>query len=158
MDSAHQVIVAARATNVPLDKQQAAPTVGEAIGNMGAVPKEVSADAGYYPANAVEELDSLGVGPFIAPGKTRHGTRPEPAPEAGYLQGTVGQGRMRRGLRTMRGRESYALRMETAEPVFGQIEQGRVASGSFCSGDWRIGAHTKCPSEPVSSYRTTGCL
>ena len=32
---------------------------------------------------------------------------------------------MRRKLRTKRGRERYALRMETAEPVFGQIQQGR---------------------------------
>ncbi len=35
------------------------------------------------------------------------------------------RGRMRRKLRTKRGRERYALRMETAEPVFGQIKQGR---------------------------------
>ena len=33
--------------------------------------------------------------------------------------------RMRRKLRTKRGRERYALRMETAGPVFGQIKQGR---------------------------------
>ena len=32
---------------------------------------------------------------------------------------------MRRKLRTKRGRRRYALRMETAEPVFGQIKQGR---------------------------------
>ena len=32
---------------------------------------------------------------------------------------------MRRKLRTKRGRQRYALRMETAEPVFGQIKQGR---------------------------------
>ena len=32
---------------------------------------------------------------------------------------------MRRKLRTKRGRQRYALRMETVEPVFGQIKQGR---------------------------------
>ena len=32
---------------------------------------------------------------------------------------------MRRKLRTRRGRERYALRMQTVEPVFGQIKQGR---------------------------------
>ena len=32
---------------------------------------------------------------------------------------------MRRKLRTKRGRERYALRVETVEPVFGQIKQGR---------------------------------
>ena len=80
--------------------------VQEAIGNMGAVPREVSADAGYYSAKKVEELCRLGVDPYIAAEKTRHGTRPEPAP----------RGRMRRKLRTKRGRERYALRMETVEP------------------------------------------
>jgi hypothetical protein len=32
---------------------------------------------------------------------------------------------MRRKLRTKKGRQRYALRMETVEPVFGQIKQGR---------------------------------
>ena len=48
VDSAHQVIVAARATNQASDKQQAVAMVEETIGNMGTVPKEVSADAGYF--------------------------------------------------------------------------------------------------------------
>ncbi len=32
---------------------------------------------------------------------------------------------MRRKLRTKQGRKRYALRMETVEPVFGQIKQAR---------------------------------
>ena len=32
---------------------------------------------------------------------------------------------MRRKLQTRRGRQRYALRMGTVEPVFGQIKQGR---------------------------------
>ena len=32
---------------------------------------------------------------------------------------------MRRKLRTKRGRQRYAIRKETVEPVFGQIKQGR---------------------------------
>ena len=51
-----QVIVAARATNQPSDKGQAVSMIEEATLNVGAVPKEVSADAGYYSAKAVEEL------------------------------------------------------------------------------------------------------
>ena len=42
MDSAHQVIVAARATNQTSDKQQAAAMMEETIDNVGAVPREVS--------------------------------------------------------------------------------------------------------------------
>ena len=125
VDSAHQVIVAARATNQSSDKRQAVAMVLEAIGNMGAVPREVSADAGYYSAKAVAELQALGVDPYIAPEKTRHGTRPEPAPRGRIPKGLSARDRMRQKLRTKRGRQRYALRMETVEPVFGQIKQGR---------------------------------
>ena len=125
VDSAHQVIVAARATNQATDKGQAVAMVEETIGNAGIVPTEVSADAGYYSAKAVEELYALGVDPFIAPEKTRHGTRPEPAPRGRIPNGLSVRDRMRRKLRTKRGRQRYALRMETVEPVFGQIKQGR---------------------------------
>ena len=125
VDHEHQVIVAARATNQASDKQQAVAMVEEVIGNVGAVPKEVSADAGYYSARAVAELKALGVDLYIAPEKTRHGRKPEPAPRGRIPKGLSARDRMRRKLRTKRGRERYALRMETAEPVFGQVKQGR---------------------------------
>ena len=125
VDQEHQVIVAARATNQASDKQQAVTMVKEVIVNAGAVPREVSADAGYYSAKVVDDLCILGVDPFIAPEKTRHGTRPEPAPRGRIPQGLSARDRMRRKLRTKRGRQCYALRMETVEPVFGQIKQGR---------------------------------
>ena len=125
VDQERQVVVAARATNQASDKQQAVPMVKEAIANAGGVPEEVSADAGYYSAQAVEGLCILGVDPFIAPDKTRHGTRPKPAPRGRIPQGLSARDRMRRKLRTKRGRQRYALRMGTVEPVFGQIKQGR---------------------------------
>ena len=125
VDSEHQVIVAARATDQPSDKGQAVSMIEETILNVGAVPKEVSADAGYYSAKAVEELYALGVDPFVAPEKTRHGWVPPPAPRGRIPKGLSARDRMRRKLRTKRGRERYALRKETVEPVFGQIKQGR---------------------------------
>ena len=67
VDSTHPGDVAARATNATSDKQQAVAMVEEAIGNVGTVPEEVSADAGYYSAKAVEELYAMGVDPLIAP-------------------------------------------------------------------------------------------
>ena len=73
VDHAHQVIVAARATNQSSDKQQAAAMMQETIDNVGAVPREVSADAGYYSAKAVDDLQALGLDPFVAPEQTRHG-------------------------------------------------------------------------------------
>ena len=125
VDNERQVIVAARATNRPSDKQQAVTMMEETIANAGAVPREVSADAGYYSAKAVEDLSALGLDPFIAPEKTRHSRRLEPAPRGRIPKGLSARDRMRRKLRTKRGRERYALRMGTVEPVFGQIKQGR---------------------------------
>ena len=125
VDSAHQVIVAARATNQTSDKQQAAAMMEETIDNVGAVPREVSADAGYYSVKAVEELYALGANPFIAPEKTRHGRVVPPAPRGRIPSHLSPRDRMRRKLQTRRGRQRYALRMQTVEPVFGQIKQGR---------------------------------
>ena len=125
VDHAHQVIVAARATNQSSDKQQAAAMMPETIDNVGAVPREVSADAGYYSAKAVDELYALGVDPFVAPEQTRHGRVVPPAPRGRIPSQLSPRDRMRRKLRTKRGRQRYALRMETVEPVFGQIKAGR---------------------------------
>ena len=125
VDHAHQVIVAARATNQSSDKQQAAAMMQETIRNTGVVPREVSADAGYYSPKAVDELYALGVDPFIAPEQTRHGRVVPPAPRGRIPSHLSPRDRMRRKLQTRRGRQRYALRMETVEPVFGQIKQGR---------------------------------
>ena len=125
VDNAHQVIVAARATNQPSDKGQAPVMMEETIDNVGAVPREVSADAGYYSAKAVDELYALGVDPFVAPEQTRHGRVVPPAPRGRIPSHLSPRDRMRRKLQTKRGRQRYALRMETVEPVFGQIKQGR---------------------------------
>ena len=125
VDSGHQVIVAAQATNQTSDKQQPVAMVEEAIDNVGAVPEEVSADAGYYSAQAVEGLYGLCVDPFVAPERTRHGTVVPPAPRGRIPGHLSARDRMRRKLQTKRGRQRYALRMQTVEPVFGQIKQGR---------------------------------
>ena len=125
VDSVHQVIVAAGATNHPSDKTQALPMMKEIESNTGSVPKEVSADAGYFSASAIEGLTALGVNPFIPPDKTRHGRVVPSAPRGRIPRHLSPSDRMRRKLRTKRGRKRYALRMGTVEPVFGQIKQGR---------------------------------
>ena len=79
VDSAHQVIVAAEATNQATGKEQAVAMIEQAIGDTGTVPKEVSAGRGYYSAKSVDGLSALGVDPFIAPERTRHGTAVPPA-------------------------------------------------------------------------------
>ena len=125
VDHAHQVIVAARATNQSSDKQQAVGMIEETISNTGVMPREVSADAGYYSAKAVDELYALGVDPFVAPEQTRHGRVVPPAPRGRIPSHLSPRDRMRRKLQTRRGRQRYALCMETVGPVFGQIKAGR---------------------------------
>ena len=125
VDHAHQVIVAARATNQSSDKQQAVVMIEETISNTGVMPREVSTDAGYYSAKAVDELYALGVDPFVAPEQTRHGRVVPPAPRGRIPKHLSPRDRMRRKLQTRRGRQRYALRMATVEPAFGQIKAGR---------------------------------
>ena len=124
--------------------REAVAMVEEVIDNVGAVPKEVSANAGYYSAQAVEGLYGLCVDPFVAPERTRHGTVVPPAPR-GRIPGHLStRDRMRRKLQTKRGRQRYALRMQTVEPVFGQIKQGRgfrqflLRGLEKVSGEWSL--------------------
>ena len=125
VDSAHQAVAAARATNQSSDKNQAVGMTEETIGNTGVMPRGVSADAGYYSAKVVDQLHALGVGPFIAPEQTRHGRVVPPAPRGRIPSHLSPRDRMRRKLQAKRGRQRFALRMETVEPVFGQLKQGR---------------------------------
>ena len=132
VDHEHQVIVAARATNQASDKQQAVVMIEETIDNVGAIPKEVSADAGYYSAQAVADLQALGVDPFVAPEKTRHGHQPPPAPKGRIPKALSPRDRMRRKLQTRRG--APALR-PYACPRWNRSSarsSRAVASGSSC--------------------------
>ena len=157
VDSAHQVIVAARATNHPSDKQQAVAMVVEAIGNAGVVPKEMSADAGYHSARAVDELRVLGVDSFIAPDQTRHGRVLPPPLRGRILNLPSTRDRMRRKLRTKRGRQRYALRKETVEPVFGQIKQCG-ASGNSCCGVWARSTTNGRSSAPATTCSSCSAM
>ena len=76
-------------------------------------------------SKAVDEIDALGVEPFIAPDKTRHGRVLPAAPRDRIPSQLSPRDRMRRRLQTRSGRQRYSLRMQTVEPVFGQIKQGR---------------------------------
>ena len=144
MDSSHQVIVAARATNQASDKGQAVAMLEQTIGNIGTVPREVSGDAGYYSAREVEGLHARSIDPFIAPDSTWHGHVPPPAPQGRIPADLSPRDRMRRKLRNQRGRERYALRKEPVEPVFGQIKQGSgfqqflVRGREKVNGEWLL--------------------
>jgi hypothetical protein len=144
VDSQRQVIVAAEVTNEPVDRGQALAMLKEVKGNTGSHPEEVSADAGFFSTRAVIGLKALGVEPFIPPGKTKHTVHLPPAPRGRVPKALSVVERMRRKLRTRRGKKRYALRMETVEPVLGQIKQGRgfrqflLRGLSKVRGEWRL--------------------
>ena len=48
VDSAHQVIVAAEITDEPTDRKQARPMIEQVKTNTGRLPRQMSADAGYF--------------------------------------------------------------------------------------------------------------
>jgi transposase len=125
VDSAHQIIVAARVTNQPSDRRQAEPMTAEVTVNTGQLPREMSADAGYFSKEVVTALSALGIDVYIPPDKMRHGATVPPAPRGRIPRSLSVADRMRRKLRTKKGRRCYAQRKQLPEPVFGQIKQAR---------------------------------
>jgi hypothetical protein len=125
VDSAHQVIVAAEITNQPSDKGQAEPMMQAVKANTGQLPRQMSADAGYFSSEAVQTLTSDGVDVYMPPDKTKHRSSLPPAPRGRIPKSLSLPDRMRRKLRTKKGRQRYGLRKVLSEPVFGQIKQAR---------------------------------
>ena len=125
VDSANQVIVAAEVSDQPSDKKQAVPMMKQVKANTGGLPREMSADAGYFSSDAVTRLTSDGIDVYMPPDKMQHRYRMPPAPRGRIPKGLSIVDRMRRKLKTRHGRKCYGLRKELPEPVFGQIKQAR---------------------------------
>jgi hypothetical protein len=125
VDATAQIIPAADVTQATNDKQQAQPLLQQAIANTGQIPKTASLDAGYFSEEYVHALTALGCRPLIPPDRQQHGRAMPVAPCGRIPTGLSVADRMRRTLRTKRGRRLYATRKVTVEPVFGQIKQGR---------------------------------
>ena len=144
VDSAHQVIVAAEVTNKPTDKGQAKPMMDMVKINTGWLPHEMSADAGYFSSDSVKNLTAQGIDVYMPPDKIGHRLTLPPAPRGRIPKSLSVIDRMRRKLRTKRGKERYGLRKELPEPVFGQIKQARgfrqflLRGNDKVSGEWKL--------------------
>jgi hypothetical protein len=125
VDASSQVIVAADVTPQTNDKQQGLPMLQQVSANIGQVPAQASMDAGSFSAATLDAVEALGIEVFMPPDRQPHGQPRPPAPR-GRIPTTLGiTDRMRRKLRTRRGRAIYAKRKATAEPVIGQIKGAR---------------------------------
>ena len=144
VDSANQVIVAAEVTNKPTDRGQAEPMMEMVKANTGQLPRQMSADAGYFSSDAVKNLTAQGMDVYMPPDKTGHRFTLPPAPRGRIPKCLSIADRMRRKLRTKKGKERYGLRKELPEPVFGQIKQVRGFSQFLLrgvdkvSGEWKL--------------------
>ena len=125
-----RLVVSQAVTDAPNDKEQLAPTLAAtspAIESIAAV----LVDSGFYSAAAVAAVERgsdarPGPAVYAATGRQAHGRRiaqlekradpPEPEPGAGAAAV------MAHRLATKAGRELYALRKQTIEPVFGIIK------------------------------------
>jgi transposase len=120
------LVVASDVVQAPNDKQQIEPTLTK----LDALPEELGdvesllADTGYFSGANVEACEKAGVKPVIAMGRQPHHPplferfeTPAPAPE-----NPTPVEAMAHRLKTPEGRELYALRKQTPEPVFGIIK------------------------------------
>jgi transposase len=144
VDSAKQVIVAAEVINNPTDRGQAEPMMAVVKRNVGQWPRQMSADAGYFSSDAVTNLTALGIDVYMPPDKIGHRFSLPPAPRGRIPNGLSIADRMRRKLRTKKGKEYYGLRKELPEPVFGQIKEARgfdhflLRGTDKVSSEWKV--------------------
>ena len=94
------------------------------VENCDAVPDAATADNGYFSADAVRYAEHIGVEPFVSVGKHRNDGTQDATLERPQHR-TAAKLQMRATLETERGREIYACRKATVEPVFGQIRSPR---------------------------------
>jgi transposase len=118
-----QVILAAEITNAAADFGQLAPMFNATMRNLAEQgvsdkPEVLLADAGYWHHPQMQAISETGVEVLAPPdGNMREGKR------RGWEDGVYQA--MRDTLSTDRGRELYAQRKITVEPVFGQIKHNR---------------------------------
>jgi len=122
VDGSSQVIVACEVSAIASDGAQVEPMVVEMLENLGTLPQIASMDAGFFSDANIRALQELGVDPYIAAGRQKHTQETSPPPRGRIPANATPRERMRRKLRTCKGRRIYARRKAIVEPVFGQIK------------------------------------
>jgi transposase len=125
VDGQAQIIVAAAVTQEANDKRQLVPLLTQVAAHCGAAPAVASADSGYFSEAAVTAPALAAIDLHVAPDRVPHGAAPASAAPPPAPDGATVIAAMRAKLRTPRGHATYALRKAIAEPVFGQIKDGR---------------------------------
>lgn len=124
VDGESQIIMAASVTQETNDKKQLVPMIKKVKENLGTLPENVSADAGYFSETNVTAPDLKAIDLYIPPDRQKHGEKPVAILGRAPKNLSVAD-RMRRKLRTKAGQEVYRMRKAIVEPVFGQIKEER---------------------------------
>ena len=141
-----RLIVHQHVTQNTNDKQEIAPTLNWFTNYPELKPPSLLADAGYFSEHNIHQCEDNKVTPYISFGKDQH-NQPlekrfkveEPLPE----NPTVVE-KMKHRLQTKEGKEIYALRKSSVEPVFGVIKhvigfrQFMLRGFEKAKGEWNL--------------------
>jgi transposase len=120
VDAEAQIIVAHGLTNNGADAPQLEPMLEAAEANLGRLPDELSADAGYCSDANLALLEQRGINGYVPPGRLSHATN-DPAGKRKLKPGSRAAA-MALKLKRAGRRSRYRLRKQVVEPVFGQIK------------------------------------
>jgi transposase len=119
VDAKAQIIVAHGLSASMSDHAQLVGLIDGIETNLGAKPKEASADSGYLSEANLQALADRNISAYIATGRAKH-----PAEVKRKITGPLTKA-MRDKLKRAGWRSRYRLRKQVVEPVFGQIKQAR---------------------------------
>jgi transposase len=119
VDAEAQIIVAHGLTPSMSDHDQLVGLIDDIEANLGARPKEASADSGYLSEANLEALADRNIGAYVATGRAKH-----PATHKRKRRGPLTKA-MQDKLKRAGWRSRYRFRKQIVEPVFGQIKQAR---------------------------------
>jgi transposase len=121
-----QLVLASRVTNCASDANELLPAVRDVAQTLDK-PAAALADSGYANTDALKELADAGIEAYVAVSRDENHTqrRYEYRPQKEGSTKTITDARlldMKKKLQTDAGREMYARRKKTVEPVFGIIK------------------------------------
>ncbi len=119
VDSTAQIIVAHGLTASMSDHGQLVELIDGIKANLGAKPKEASADSGYLSEANLQAMADRDISAYVAIGRAKHAAEGKRT-----ITGALTKA-MRNKLRRAGWRSRYRLRKQIVEPVFGQIKQAR---------------------------------
>lgn len=119
VDAKAQILVAHALTASTSDHGQLVALIDGIEANLGARPKEASADSGYLSEANLQALADRDISAYVATGRAKH-----PADVKRKITGPLTKA-MRDKLKRAGWRSRYRLRKQIVEPVFGQIKQAR---------------------------------